>query len=74
MHRIINQHLAVGTQRFDGQKIRLRMILEEDGLESLVGWPRQPRVTPDRLVALLSLLSSCGVVSRTGEDLFAVHP
>ncbi len=70
---IISQHLAVGTQRFDGQKIRLRMILEEDGLESLVGWSWQPGVTPDRLVALLSLLSSCGVVSRTSEDLFAIN-
>jgi hypothetical protein len=56
---------TLGTQRFDGKKIRLRMILEEDGLESLVGSPWRPDLTPDRLGALLSLLGSCGVVHKS---------
>jgi len=61
---VISQHLAVGTQRFDGEKIRLRMILEEDGLESLVDGPWQPYPTPDRLESLLSLLASSGAIEK----------
>jgi hypothetical protein len=64
---VISQHLAVGTQRFDGEKIRLRMILEEDGLESLVRSPWQPDLTPDRLATLLSLMTSCGAIVKMGD-------
>lgn len=64
---VVSQHLAVGTQRFDGQKIRLRMILEEDGLETLVRKPWQPALTPDRLPSLLSLLESCGVLYKEND-------
>jgi hypothetical protein len=67
---VISQHFAVGTQRFDGEKIRLRMILDEDGLETLVGSPWQPGLTPDRLAALLSLLECCGLV-RNEDDAYA---
>jgi hypothetical protein len=70
---IISQHLAVGTQRFDGLKIRLRMILEEDGLESLVTSPWKPDVTPDRLDSLLSLMQSCGLIQRTDEGFKVVN-
>lgn len=59
---VISQHIAVGTQRFDGKKIRLRMILEEDGLETLVRSPWRPGLTPDRLAALLSLLTGSHVL------------
>jgi hypothetical protein len=59
---VISQHFAVGTQRYDGEKIRLRMILDEDGLEHLITRPWQPGVTPDRLAALLSLLVDCQLV------------
>jgi hypothetical protein len=69
---IISQHLAVGTQRFDGEKIRLRMILEEDGLESLVQHPWQPGVTPDRLSALLSLLVGSGVVTQPDQERYTL--
>jgi hypothetical protein len=64
---VISQHFAVGTQRFDGEKIRLRMILDEDGLETLVGSPWKPGVTPDRLASLLSLLVGCGVLITEDE-------
>ncbi len=69
---VISQHFAVGTQRFDGEKIRLRMILEEDGLESLVGSPWKPGVTPDRLAALLSLLEDCAIVKSDDEGFFQI--
>lgn len=69
---VISQHLAVGTQRFDGEKIRLRMILEEDGLESLVRRPWRPRLTPDRLAALLSLLVSCGEVKKIDGSRYTI--
>lgn len=69
---IISQHLAVGTQRFDGEKVRLRMILEEDGLESLVQHPWQPAVTPDRLSALLSLLVGCGVLAQPKQEQYCL--
>ena len=66
---IISQHLAVATQRYDGEKVRLRMVLEEDGLEPLIAkngvW--KPALTPDRLTALLSLLQSCETI-KTDED------
>ncbi len=67
---VISQHFAVGTQRFDGEKIRLRMILDEDGLESLVGSPWKPGLTPDRLAALLSLLEDCDIVRSDDENFF----
>jgi hypothetical protein len=67
---IVSQHLAVGTQRFDGEKIRLRMIIEEDGLESLVTRPWQPGPTPDRLAALMSLLEGCRIVTQDDNGAF----
>lgn len=67
---IVSQHLAVGTQRYDGEKIRLRMILEEDGLESLVRHPWQPGLTPDRLSALMSLLEGCRIVTQDEHGAF----
>lgn len=64
---IISQHFAVGTNRFDGERIRLRFILEEEGLESLIRDPWHPIVTPDRLWTLLSLMDSCGLIRWTDE-------
>ncbi|MCF6312915.1 MAG: hypothetical protein L3J39_10740 [Verrucomicrobiales bacterium] len=64
---IVSQHFSVGTKRFDGERIRLRIILEEDGLEPLVSRPWHPIITPDRLGALLSLMVSSGLI-RGGDD------
>ena len=64
---VISQHFAVGTQRFDGQKIRLRMILDQDGIEPLVRHPWRPRLTLDRLAALLSLLVCSGCVKNNAD-------
>ena len=64
---IICQHFATGTNRFDGERIRLRFILDEDGIESLGGHVWHPNVTPDRLATLLSLMASCGLVQSSEE-------
>jgi hypothetical protein len=64
---IISQHLAVATQRYDGEKSRLRMILEEDGLESPAKRPWQPALTPDRLESLLSLLASSQAIGKDSD-------
>lgn len=36
---VLSQHFAVATNRFDGGSQRLRIILEESGLETLVERP-----------------------------------
>jgi hypothetical protein len=59
---VLSQHFAVATNRFDGGRQRLRIILEEDGLEALVDHPWRPRITQDRLATALSLLIDCGFV------------
>ena len=65
---ILSQHFAVATNRFDGGRQRLRIILEENGLEALVEWPWQPRITADRLASALSLLLDCGLVPYDSES------
>lgn len=71
---VLSQHFAVATNRFDGGRQRLRIILEENGLEALVERPWQPRITPDRLASALSLLADCGFVSYdTESDKYAIE-
>ena len=65
---VLAQHFAVATNRFDGGRQRLRIILEEDGLEALVEWPWQPGITRDRLESALSLLIDCGFVSYNPDS------
>jgi hypothetical protein len=59
---ILSQHLATGTNRDDGKGLRLRILLDEEGLEALAQRPFRPIVTQDRLEALLSLLRSAGLL------------
>lgn len=59
---ILSQHFTVAARRFDGQKQRLRIIIEEDGLEFLADAPVVPSVTPDRLYTALSLMADCGLI------------
>ena len=59
---ILSQHFAVAARRFDGQTQRLRISIEEDGLEFLADSPLIPSVTPDRLHTALSLMADCGLV------------
>ncbi len=65
---IISQHFAVGTQRYDGERIRLRMYLDEDGLYPIINKRWEPFPTSDRLDAFLSLLEGCKLLSRTEND------
>ncbi|PTE20221.1 hypothetical protein C5F48_18705 [Cereibacter changlensis JA139] len=68
---IISQHFATAVNRFDGRKQRLRLTIEETGLEALIRKPWEPTVTEDRLPTLLSLAAQAGIVSRNEENAFA---
>jgi hypothetical protein len=70
---IISQHLATAVNRFDGQNQRLRLSIEETGLESLVGKPWEPTVTEDRLPTILRLASDSGLLTAVPEDKFLFH-
>ena len=67
---IISQHLATAVNRFDGQNQRLRLSVEETGLESLVGKPWVPTVTEDRLLTILQLSAECGLVGKSADGRF----
>ncbi len=59
---ILSQHFAIAAGRYDGTTQRLRITIEEDGLQSLVGAPWRPGITSDRLGAAMSLLGECDMV------------
>lgn len=59
---ILSQHFTVAARRFNGQKQRLRIILEEGGLEFLADAPMFPSLTHDRLHTALSLMADCGLI------------
>lgn len=67
---IISQHFSTAVNRFDGQNQRLRLTIEETGLEALVAKPWEPTVTEDRLATLLSLAAQSGLVVRTGDGFY----
>ena len=71
---IISQHFAVATNRFDGKTSRLRLALDENGIESLVSpKPWYPRITPDGLDALLSVMTSCGMLEQDADGGFTLR-
>jgi len=59
---ILSQHFAVAARRFDGRTQRLRISIEEEGLEFLADNPFVPTVTHDRLGTTLSLMADCGLI------------
>lgn len=69
---IISQHFSTAVNRFDGQNQRLRLTIEETGLEALVGKPWEPTVTEDRLPTLLSLAAQSGIIRRDAEGVYAL--
>jgi hypothetical protein len=70
---IISQHFAVATNRYDGKTSRLRLALDEAGIESLVAPdPWYPRITPDGLDALLSVMASCAILKQNDQGAFAI--
>jgi hypothetical protein len=65
---VLSQHFAVATNRFDGGTQRLRITIEEEGLEALVGKPWRPYIAADRLGTLLSLMADCELIKRGATD------
>lgn len=59
---VLSQHFSVAARRFDGETQRLRIGIEEEGLEFLADKPLVPFVTPDRLATCLSLMADCGLL------------
>lgn len=59
---ILSQHLTVAARRFDGRTQRLRISIEEEGLEFLADYPFVPTVAHDRLETALSLMADCGLI------------
>jgi hypothetical protein len=72
---VLSQHFSVATNRFDGGTQKLRITLEEDGLESLVSEPWHPYIAEDRLRTLLSLMANCELIKKAdGDDRFFTLP
>lgn len=69
---VICQHFATGTNRFDGERIRLRFVLDENGLDPIGTDAWHPIVTADRLPTLLSLMS-CSDMLEKQEGAFSLH-
>ena len=67
---VISQHMVTAVNRFDGQNQRLRLSIEETGLEALVNKPWNPTVTEDRLPTILRLASDCGLINSPSQDMF----
>jgi hypothetical protein len=65
---VLSQHFAVATNRFDGGTQRLRITIEEEGLEVLVSKPWMPDITPDRLGTVLSLMAECKLIKWDSDQ------
>jgi hypothetical protein len=65
---VLSQHFAVTTNRFDGGTQRLRITIEEEGLEVLVGKTWKPNITPDRLGTVLSLMMDCELIKWDDDE------
>jgi hypothetical protein len=65
---ILSQHFAVAARRFDGHSQRLRISIEEDGLEFLADRPFVPSISLDRLDSALSLMWDCGLISWDNSE------
>lgn len=70
---VISQHMATAVNRFDGQNQRLRLTIEETGLEALVGQPWEPTLTEDRLPTILHLAGDCGLVYPIGDGRYRAN-
>lgn len=65
---VLSQHFGVAASRYTEGSQRLRLSIEENGLVAMVAKPLLPAITPDRLGAILSLLSECKLIKRTLVD------
>lgn len=70
---VLSQHFGVAASRYTEGSQRLRLSIEENGLVAMVAKPLAPAITPDRLGAILSLLSECKLIRRTYVDDVALY-
>lgn len=69
---VLQQHVAVAVARFDNEQRRLRFSNDEAGWEMLPGsTPAIPRLTPDRIEALLRLMTDLDLVEETDDTFTA---
>lgn len=64
---VLSQHFAVATYRYDGGTQKLRIAVEEGGLEVLPDKEWRPEVTSDHLQALLSLMCECNLLAEVDD-------
>lgn len=64
---VICQHFATGTNRFDGERIRLRFVLDENGLDPIATHAWHPIVTADRLPTISSLMACANMLRKDGD-------
>lgn len=65
---VLSQHYGVAAYRFDGNKQRLRIGVEEEGLVALIQKPLKPFVGDDRLGIALCLLADCGLITDISKN------
>ena len=69
---VLQQHVAIAVARFDNEQRRLRFSNDEGGWIPLPGSvPAIPRLTPDRIGALLRLMADLVLVDEA-DDLFLI--
>ncbi len=70
---VLQQHVAVAVARFDNEQRRLRFSNDETGWVALPGSePAVPRLTPDRIEALLTLMADLALV-ETADGAFSIN-
>lgn len=67
---VLSQHFAVASGRFDGVVQRLRVTIDDEGLEFLANAPWRPIVTADRLGSTLSLNGGLRAAFARGRRVF----
>lgn len=67
---ILSQHFGVAASRFDGNRQRLRITIEEEGLSLMVSKQLEPFIGDDRLEMALLLLADCGEIAKTVDNSF----
>lgn len=73
---LVSQHLGVAAARYTGEAQKLRLSIEEEGLVSLLDSQKDcwsPNITPDRLEAMLSLMSDCGLIEKAVVDAVSMY-
>jgi hypothetical protein len=62
---LLSRHIFTASRRADGSSNRLRIAYDGDRWTTFVNKPASVAFTPDRLIALVSLMAECGLLSRS---------